>query len=88
MRAFSLARRLLHKVAGTLLTNFIPATPIDAFVGEVMAPTLADAKKPGRSTTDNRGLARSVPAWILGRACRWRVRGTGRFCQPLKVSTV
>ena len=44
MRAFSLARRLLHEVAGTLLTNCIPATPIDAFVGEVMAPTLADAK--------------------------------------------
>ena len=63
MRAFSLARHLLHKVGGTLLTNCIPATPIDAFVGEVMAPTLADAKKPGRSTTDNRGLARSVPAW-------------------------
>ena len=37
MRAFSLARRLLHKVGGTLLTNCIPATPIDAFVGEVMA---------------------------------------------------
>jgi hypothetical protein len=45
MRAFSLARRLLHKVAGTLLTNFIPATPIDAFVGEVMAPTLAEGEK-------------------------------------------
>ena len=45
MRAFSLARRLLHEVAGTLLTNCIPATPIDAFVGEVISPTLADAKK-------------------------------------------
>jgi hypothetical protein len=53
---------MFHPVAGTLLTNCIPATPVDAFVGEVMAPTLADAKKPGRSTSDNRGLARSVPA--------------------------
>ena len=26
-----------NKVGGTLLTNGIPATPIDAFVGEVMA---------------------------------------------------
>jgi hypothetical protein len=54
-----------NKVGGTLLTNGIPATPIDAFVGEVMAPTLADAKKPGRSTNDNRGVAHSVPALEL-----------------------
>jgi hypothetical protein len=43
----------------TASTNCIPATPIDVFVG---GPTLADAKKPRRSTSDNRGLARSVPA--------------------------
>ena len=32
-------------------------------VGAVMTPTPADAKKPGRWTTDNPGLACSVPAW-------------------------
>jgi hypothetical protein len=38
-------RRLLHKVAGTLLTNCIPATPIELSLEEVMIPTLAPAKK-------------------------------------------
>jgi hypothetical protein len=40
--------------------------PHRAFVGGGDVPTLAHAKKPGRSTTDNRGLARSVPALNFG----------------------
>jgi hypothetical protein len=38
--------------------NGIPATPIELSWGrEVVTPTLAHAKKPGRSTSGNRGVA-------------------------------
>jgi hypothetical protein len=47
------------KVAGTVV-GCIPATPIDAFVGGTNAGRCE--KKPGRSTSDNRGLACSFPA--------------------------
>jgi hypothetical protein len=56
-----------NKVAGTLLTNGIPATPIELSWEKVGGfRRWFHAKKPGRSTTDNRGLARSVPALNLG----------------------
>ena len=39
-----------NKVAGTLGSNCIPATPIDAFVGVVIPQRWLVANKPGRST--------------------------------------
>jgi hypothetical protein len=54
--------RLLHnKVAGTASTNCAPATRIDAFVGGTNAGCWL-RYKPGRPTSDNRGLTRSFPA--------------------------
>jgi hypothetical protein len=44
----------------TASTQLIPATSIDAFVGRDQRWPMR--RKPGRSTTDNRGLAHSVPA--------------------------
>jgi hypothetical protein len=54
--------RLLHEVAGTLLAPTASRPRPSSFREGRYAPTLADPKKPGRSTSDNRGLARSVPA--------------------------
>ena len=44
-------------MAGTRLAPTAPRPRRRAFVGERSWPTLADAKKPGRSTSDNSGLA-------------------------------
>ena len=67
MRAFSLARRLLQQGGRDTAHQRHPGHAIELSWEKVGGfPRWFHAKKPGRSTTDNRGLARSVPALNLG----------------------
>jgi hypothetical protein len=57
------SERLLHEVAGTRLApNCIPATPIELSWGEVCPQRWPIRKSQDARRTDNRGVARRVPA--------------------------